>query len=62
MILKYFGFITAIFAKQRPKSLFKKDLLNETFTGFVHESFFGQPKFNESCDSDSQNAARECED
>ena len=62
IFLKYFGLFSAIFAKQNPKGLFKKDFLNETFTGFMHGNFFGQPKFNESCDADSQNAARECED
>ena len=61
MILKYFGFITAIFAKQHPKSVFKNDLMIENFAGFEH-GFIGQPRFNESCDSDSQNAATECED
>lgn len=59
MNLKYFGFMTAIFAKQHPKGIFKNVLLVENFE---HGKFIGQPRFNESCDSDSQDAARECED
>ena len=62
MILKYFGFLTATFAKQPQNGIFKNNILTEKFADYEHESFFGQPRFNGSCDSDSQGAARECED
>ena len=62
MTLKYFAFLTAIFAKQPQNGVLKNNFLTENFADFEHESFFGQSRFNESCDSDSQGAARECED
>ena len=62
MTLKYFAFLTAIFAKQPQNGVLKNNILTENVADFKHESFFGQPRFNESCDSDSQGAARECED
>ena len=62
MIFKYLGFLAAIFAKQPQNGIFKNDRVNENLPGLGLENFPGQPRFNESCDSDSQDAATECEE
>ena len=63
MILKYFGFLTAVFSKQQPNDFLRNNHLNDNFAYFAPGNFsFIQPRFNESCDSDSLDAAKECED
>ena len=62
MILIFFAFLNAVFAKNWANGKSEIGLLTVNENFLASESFIGQPKFNASCDSDSLDAAVECED
>ena len=61
MILIFFAVLTAIFAKNWANEKLEIGFSTEN-ENFLTSGFIGQPKFNSSCDSDSLDAAVECED
>ena len=60
MILKSFLLFFGIFALQREDQVLKSDV--GTFLELIYKNAsFAEPKFNENCDENSLEAARECE-
>ena len=62
MILIFLGFLNAVCAKNWANKKSGIGLLTENENFLASGSFFGQPKFNSSCDSVSLDAAVECEE
>ena len=62
MIFIFFAYINAVFAKNWANEKSALDFFTENGNFSAKETFYGQPKFNSSCDSDSLDAATECEE
>ena len=62
MIFIFFAYINAGFGKTWANENAEIQFFTENQNVSAKESFYGQPKFNASCNSDSLDAAVECED
>ena len=62
MILVFLLYLRGIFAKNRFYEISNERMGNEFLKKIGEENYFGQPRFNASCDKESLEAATECEE
>ena len=62
MILIFFLYLREIFANDRYKEISIENFENGFIDKAGEKNYFGQPRFNASCDDQSLEAAAECEE
>ena len=62
MILISFLYLREILANSRENEISIENFENEFIDRVGEKNYFGQPRFNASCDDESLEAAAECED